>query len=393
MYGEDTDSSSDDSLIDKLVNDFILDDTDAYIIATVKPKIMSKPKEAIVKSNFWSDVYPLLSDNAFKSRYRRSRESFNSFAEQHFARSPYKNMQRWIKALSITIDYLSTGVRVQDLVLLYDSAQGKIFMDIDCCISFLEKCVLPLVCQWPDEVERGHLAALNWIKYKMPMCLGAIDGTLVKIKGYQPNRKELNCRKSHFAYNVLLVCDFNGLIRFYVCGSPGAMSDVTIYEESDLFANLAEWLKNSNRLTHPFYLISDKGIPNTDYIVTPFPDDGRLSAQQLRFNYIVQSARSIIERVNGIFKQRYQILNRVLAVNTERKAQSVIKACLALYNDEIIRGDLKLYSQKPDLEENSVISMFNEYDRSPYVNQFSGSREFLYDFIHKNVQEQLRLEE
>ena len=118
-----------------------------------------------------------------------------------------------------------------------------------------------MVCQWPNEQECGRIAT-SWYKYKLPLCVGAIDGTLVATKCYQPNRQELNTRKSHFAFNVLLVCDFKGCIRHYVCDAPGSMADVTIYEESDLFSGIVQRLKNDNNTSHPFYLISDKGIPN-----------------------------------------------------------------------------------------------------------------------------------
>lgn len=382
---DESSSSSDDSFLLELVNDIIMDDCSLFIAQHAKPKIVMKPKQAITKSNYWYEVFPVLTDSAFKGRYRRSRESFMALASELYKPEYYPSEDQWLKTFAITVDYLCTGCRIQDLVILYDVSQGKAHQDINACLDFIIGNWLPVVRTWPTETERGQLAALNWKRYKMPMCVGAIDGTLVKIKGFQPNRQELNSRKNHFAFNVLLICDFYGSIRYYVCDAPGSMADVSVYEETQLYNNINEYLCNSNRPTHPYYLISDKGIPNSDYIVTPFPDNGKLTTQQLKFNHYLQSARSIIERVNGILKQRYQILNGTMVAVHELKAKQIIKACIALYNDEIKRGDLVLYSQETVLDDGSVLEMMHEYYQSPFIDEFSGSREFLYEFIMRQI--------
>ena len=59
-------------------------------------------------------------------------------------------MLKWNKVLAMTIDYLSAGVRIQDIMMLYDCAQGKVHDDIDMCISHIVNTVIPNVCKWPN---------------------------------------------------------------------------------------------------------------------------------------------------------------------------------------------------------------------------------------------------
>ena len=383
MIFDDTESESSDSFMDNFINDYVFDDSDIKVVEIVNPRIMSVPKEPILKSNYWAEVFSTLTDSSFKGRYRRSKSSFNAMVNEYYDVEIYKSTDIWTKILAMTLDYISSGSRIKDIMMLYDVAHGKAQTDIEGCIKFINTNVLPNVCQWPDENARDQLAAYNWRRYSLPLCIGSIDGTLVKIKGFQPNRQELNSRKHHFAFNVLLVCNYHGTVIHYVVDSPGSMADVSIYEESDMFNNLTDWLRNANRRTHPYYVLSDKGIPNSDYVITPFADNGMLTDKQKTFNNYIQSGRSVIERVNGIIKQRYQIIEGTMKACSEKKAKEIIKACIALYNDEIVRGDLILYREKIELNETDVMDMFSEYYESPYIDVFSGSRGYLYDFIEK----------
>ena len=140
-------------------------------------------------------------------------------------------------------------------------------------------------------------------------------------------------------------------------------------------------MQNSQCESHNYFLISDKGLPNTDYIVTPFVDDGSLSYQQHKFNYLLQRCRQIVERVNMFLKLRFQSIKETIQSVTEEKADQIVAACIALHNYSILNGDLEAYSEVIDVEDLDLDFGMQQYYQSERVNEFSGTREYLWNYL------------
>ena len=204
------------------------------VIVQSKPRTMRKERQHINKSNYWTHVFPNLPHNIFVKKYRRSKDSFLNLTDKYYEFSGYKSMDTWLKCLAIGIEYLSTRARICDLMLAYNCAQGLAHYYINKCIEIIVNHALPDVCKWPEENERKEIAIRFTQKYNLPMCAGAIDGTLIRIKGYEPTKAKLTTRKSHYSFNLLLVCDDNALVRYYVNGAAGSFSDESIFKPSEL---------------------------------------------------------------------------------------------------------------------------------------------------------------
>lgn len=333
-------SDSSDSFLEELIDEYCLNDNDIVYLQTIKPRTMINERQYITKENYWLNSFPSFPENAFVKKYRMRRASFNQIAEQYFEQSNLNYENDWKLCLALTIEYLSCRSRQFDLSVLYGVSVGKVNEHISRGVYVLAVFLTEDVVTWPNEEERALIAQRHHSRWDMPMCIGAIDGTLVRTKGYQPNKTELNTRKCHYGFNVLLLCDDSALVRYYVAGSCGSLSDSTIFENTNLYNQLNTKLFNSNRVTHNYYVISDKGIPNTDFIVTPFVDDGNLSAQQIRFNNKLQSARQIVERTDMFLKLRYQAIRETITAVREDKAIQMVTACIGLHNFSIISGIL-----------------------------------------------------
>ena len=79
-------------------------------------------------------------------------------------------------------------------------------------------------------------------------------------------------------------------------------------------------------------------------IVTPFLEIRAFTKRQEFFNAKIQTARALIERVNGVIKSRNQIIHKTVPCTKESNAELVIRAVVALHNDSINRRDLKMYA-------------------------------------------------
>jgi hypothetical protein len=124
----------------------------------------------------------------------------------------------------------------------------------------------------------------------------AADGTLLPIEKPHNDADSYWCRKDFYAVNWLLACDPNLVVRFLYGAWPGSSHDSRVLGSSGFVELL--------RALHPFYALSDNGMPLRAYMVTPFK--GQLSAEKRAFNYVISSLRIDIECCIGHIKGRFK---------------------------------------------------------------------------------------
>lgn len=155
----------------------------------------------------------------------------------------------------------------------------------------------------------------------LPQIIGAIDGTHIKI--VKPNNTEhayIN-RKGWHSINVMLVCGTNLSIYNCVARFPGANHDAFILNSSSLADHLEQQFKG--------YLLGDSGYPAKTWLLTPITNPQNV--QEERYNRRHVHGRNVIERCNGLLKQRFRCLHGELHYRPE-KACAIINACVVLHN-------------------------------------------------------------
>lgn len=80
-----------------------------------------------------------------------------------------------------------------------------------------------------------------------------------------------------------------------------------------------------------YHLLGDTAYPNTSNLLTPYRDNGYLTQQQKRFNYLHSSTRVFIEQSFGLLKGRLRILKFVNVYRTDI-IPNIIIACCVLHN-------------------------------------------------------------
>ncbi|XP_036343854.1 putative nuclease HARBI1 isoform X1 [Rhagoletis pomonella] len=118
-------------------------------------------------------------------------------------------------------------------------------------------------------------------------------------------------------------------IRFVDASHPGACHDSFIWNNSDLRACFErEYLRGGNN----FWLLADAGYPLEPWLLTPHrtPEEG---STQMRFNEAHAKCRNIIERTNGVLKNRWRCILGARDLHyTPEKAAKIINVCCALHN-------------------------------------------------------------
>lgn len=124
------------------------------------------------------------------------------------------------------------------------------------------------------------------------------------------------------------------LIRDAYTGWPGCTHDARVLRNSSLF----DKAENGQCIVQGNFIIADSAYPLRNWLMTPFRDNGRLNAQQRRFNQMLSSARQIVERVYGHLKGRFRRLREITVRKLTRIVSLIISGCI-LHNLCVLHHD------------------------------------------------------
>ncbi|XP_067648034.1 putative nuclease HARBI1 [Eurosta solidaginis] len=173
--------------------------------------------------------------------------------------------------------------------------------------------------------ERRRISRAFYVKHGIPSVIGCIDGTHVRIIAPAENKHLYYNRKGYYSLNVMLMCDDELKIRYVDASHPGASHDSFIWNVSELRTHLEDqYLQREAN----FWLLGDAGYPLEPWLMTPrrSPDEGSI---QMKFNEAHSKCRNIIERTNGVLKNRWRCL---LGARELHYTPKIVNVCCALHN-------------------------------------------------------------
>ncbi|XP_054722493.1 putative nuclease HARBI1 [Uloborus diversus] len=162
--------------------------------------------------------------------------------------------------------------------------------------------------------------------------LGAIDCTHVAIigppnDGFHQERNYVN-RKGWHSLNVQLICDMDTKILNVVARAPGCTHDSFIWRSS----NLKTAFDEGNKIHGDGWLLGDAGYRQERHLHVPI--EGAIpGSDEDKYNAAHAKGRCVIERCNGILKNRFRCLlkDRVLHYLPEVAAH-ITNSCVILHN-------------------------------------------------------------
>ena len=136
-----------------------------------------------------------------------------------------------------------------------------------------------------------------------PKVIGAVDGSLIPIRG--PNRDEhlYVCHKGFHALNVMAVCNAQLSFTNFVCRWHGSVHDSAVFNASHLQVHM-EGGGGKNG-----WLLGDRGYGIQPYLMTPLRPDHVTTVSQTRYQKAHTKTRNMIERAFGLWKIRFRCLD------------------------------------------------------------------------------------
>ncbi|GAA0185319.1 hypothetical protein LIER_32607 [Lithospermum erythrorhizon] len=172
-------------------------------------------------------------------------------------------------------------------------------------------------------------------------CLGALDGTYIKVCLPLSDRPRYRTRKGEIARNVLGVCSPEMQFLYVFPGGEGSTADGRVLRDTIT-------RRNGSVVPHDSYYLLDGGYTNCEGFLAPFRgqryhlNDWRAGYQpntsEEFFNMKHSSARNVIERCFGILKARWGILRSTMNYPITMQSR-IIMACCLLHN--FIRYEMK----------------------------------------------------
>ena len=171
------------------------------------------------------------------------------------------------------------------------------------CISNVSDALFQLAPQeivFPTDVSVMHAITRTFDRF--PGVIGCVDGTYIPMIGKSgPERDSYICRKGFPALHAQIVCDNNLRILHITTGYPGSVHDARVFRNSSLYKHL-------QTLPASFHLLGDSAYPLEPFVMTPYKDNGHLTADEKKYNAVHSSSRSCVERCIGLLKGKFRRL-------------------------------------------------------------------------------------
>ncbi|XP_030764836.1 putative nuclease HARBI1 [Sitophilus oryzae] len=193
------------------------------------------------------------------------------------------------------------------------------------------------IITWPTEQEKVGIEQ-DFLEMGFPGVIGCMDGSHVRIDQPKNDPESYLNRKKFYSIQFQVVCDSKKRIRDIFIGFPGSVHDARVFSNSPLYQSL-------NQKCGEKVILADSAYPCLRNILTPYKDNGHLSATEKNYNYKLSHCRIIIEHTFGNLKQKFRQLYH-LKLRGEVLICHFIRACCVLYNLSLNKEDVEEVQQE-----------------------------------------------
>lgn len=170
---------------------------------------------------------------------------------------------------------------------------------------------IPTTERWSEAAKR------YWELWKLPNCVGSIDGKHIRIKAPPNSGSAFYNYKGYFSIVLLGVAD--GLFLSINVGEYGRNSEGRVLKESSFGKALSGGQLQlpepaplpGEDSVFPFYFAADEAFPLTNNIMKPYARR-QLTNDRRIFNYRISRGRKSVECAFGMLTSKFRLLERAI---------------------------------------------------------------------------------
>ena len=318
-------------------------DDGIFLLMSVSNK--NKERQPAVRIiGYAEQVVPSYTDSVFRSHFRLSRQNAETVIRLlgacpgiptvHRRGKPPVSVE---KQLLLTLWVLGNPECLRSVSDRFNVTKSSVYRIVRrVCSALVDNCAKTFI-RWPQ----GERAAEIMQKFEqnngLPRCLGIVDGTHIPIKAPRVHPEQYVSRKKFHSLQLQAVCDCDRLFTDVYCAFPGSVHDPRVLRNSPLYK--ASENHESDMFPGDSYIIGDRAYPLKTWLITGFKDNGRLSREQNRFNFILFSKRIKVEHTIGLLKGRFRKLKVFMDLDLVEDIPLIVIAACVLHNFCMLNED------------------------------------------------------
>lgn len=245
------------------------------------------------------------------------------------------------KRLAIFLDWLGHGSPLGSLARTYDVGRSTVHSIVHDCTEVLFDHLVHQHVRFPEGTELTPTMQKFHQLCFLPGCVGALDGTFIKMEKPTEWGDRYFCYKKYCAIILLACVDANGLFTYIHAGTPGQAGDAAIWNKCSLHDDLPDILKipeghasdwmlpGTNQVMQPF-IVADSAFALSKYVMKCYEVDNP-TMDQFNFNYAVIRTRRVVECAFGRLKARFPILKDTRLRDPDFVSK-LVSVCCAIHN-------------------------------------------------------------
>ncbi|XP_064462179.1 uncharacterized protein LOC135372507 [Ornithodoros turicata] len=183
----------------------------------------------------------------------------------------------------------------------------------------LRKQFLSQFIRMPDHDEATVIAQRFLLKCGIPQVIGAVDGTHIPVLPPSVGYRDYVNRKGWPSLVLQAVVDDRMRFRNIYCALPGSAHDASVLKSSRLYTDNSQLIPQVHRDVRgtlvPYVILGDPAYPLLPWLIKPFPQSRRLTAEQELFNERLSAGRVIVEHAFGRLKSRWRCVMKRTDIN------------------------------------------------------------------------------
>ncbi|XP_076058071.1 uncharacterized protein LOC143035217 isoform X2 [Oratosquilla oratoria] len=290
------------------------------------------------KKVFINEVIPLYNPSDFKVHFRVSQKQVEDllvimqleYRVESWKKCPLKDL---ILTALWTLGNLET---YREIAKRFETGVSVVWSHLHNFCSMMCK-LMDHKISWPTE-DALQASVEGFQEVGFPNTVAAMDGCHIQVlKPSKPYRAEDFLNQRNFCSTILFgICDASNRFIHVDIGSPGSHHFSHVY----LMSDIAETLQNDpmSLLSPGHHIIADGAFPLSVHVMTPYYNNGFLTATQQKYNDRHCAARRIIGVTFSMLRNRFRRLNYNLLPQSPT-LEKMIKTCCILHNMCLEEGD------------------------------------------------------